>query len=126
MDFSNLISYITLPAELVAEGAIPGVTPISLLVLSGGLFVVSAYFLVSYYVKKRRKAKELEDDINFELEQLPWTVEEKPTQFLELPPPEIDISDIPDFPAPAKKKTAKKKGAAKKKTAKKKKTASAK
>lgn len=62
--------------------------------------------------------KQLEDDINFELEQLPWNIEVKEPQFLELPPPVIDISDVPDLPKPAKKKAAKKK-AAKKKAAKK-------
>jgi hypothetical protein len=118
MELSSLLNLLTIPAELISEGAVPGLTPLNLLILAGALFVVSAYYLVSKYLKKKKMIKQLEDDINFELEQLPWNIEAKEPQFLELPPPVIDISDVPDLPKPAKKKAAKKK-AAKKKAAKK-------
>ena len=127
MDFSSLLNMLTVPAELIAESTVPGLTPLNLLILAGVLFLASVYYLISQYLKRKKRIKELDDEIHWELEQLAWQHEEKPTTFLELPPPEVKIEDILVKPVakPAKKKTAKKKAAAKKKTAKKTKPASA-
>lgn len=127
MDFASLLNLLTVPAEMIVESTVPGITPLNLLILSSVLFVASGYYLISKYLERKKKIKELDDEIQWELEQLAWQHEEKPTTFLELPPPEVKLEEImvKSVAKPAKKKIAKKKAVAKKKTVKKSKPASA-